>query len=621
MKTKYLRLIVPSLILAVMPFVSLAQNQFPPGQISYQGFLTDANGAPLATNTPRNFNVIFRIWSASTGGSNVWAEQQVVTVDRGYFTAMLGVGSSVGAPWTNNLSGLFNASDASDRYLEMTVQGLAVGDPPIAPRLRLLASPYSFLAANAVNAANVTGANTIQSTNLASNIGLWAANGANVYKTGGNVGIGTNSPQTLLHVFTSGVNPELLESSSSVGTWLGLQNDSAGGRRWNLIASGAGNTEGAGKLLVHDGTAGAVRMTLDTAGNVGINSTTPAAFLDVRRLDNSTGDAIAFGTQTYDMGRLGEDAGFNRVYLANTYVAGSGGQIGFRTGVGATPTDRLTIIGNGSVGIGTTSPFSLLHVNGELDVRSTSSSDGYVSINPGSGGSAGYVNWFKPGAARVAYMGYSDGGVNNLGLNLQNGAHFNINGGNLGIGLATSGPGARLHIKQSFDGFPGDSLLLEKAADANQWYIGMDSTSALIFRAHSPSGYASGYAYLTTTSFGLISTSDRRAKKDIAPLGDCLDRVMELRPSSFRYKSAPENTPLNYGFIAQEIETVFPDLVMEKDGMKTLATDCLMAVNTKAIQDLKREKDAEINRLKGENQALAERLAAVESALGLHAQK
>src|SRR6516164_2632343 len=161
MKSTTTTLCLLGLVLTFAPPASQAQpTPNPPGQISYQGFLTDANGFPLATNNAVNYNIQFRIWNASTGGSNLWGELQVVTVDRGYFTVMLGNGSSLPAvPFTNNLAGIFSGSDASDRYLEMTVQGLAPGDPPIQPRLRLLASPYSYLASKALNALNVSDSN------------------------------------------------------------------------------------------------------------------------------------------------------------------------------------------------------------------------------------------------------------------------------------------------------------------------------------------------------------------------------------------------------------------------------------------------------------------------------
>ena len=84
----------------------------------------------------------------------------------------------------------------------------------------------------------------------------------------GNVGVGTASPQTTLHVKNTNIPTILEESSSTLGTWLQLMNSSTGGRTWNVISSGSGNGEGAGKLLFHDSTAAVTRMFIDASGNV-----------------------------------------------------------------------------------------------------------------------------------------------------------------------------------------------------------------------------------------------------------------------------------------------------------------------------------------------------------------
>jgi hypothetical protein len=136
-----------------------AADAFPPGKMTFQGFLTDANGVPLGNTAPRNYNVVFRIYKEASGTTAaLWAEQQTVTVDKGYFTVLLGEGSQVGSElFSNNLSGLFSASDASDRFVETTVKGLGAGgtDVKIVPRLQLQATPYSFLSSHAKNAEKV----------------------------------------------------------------------------------------------------------------------------------------------------------------------------------------------------------------------------------------------------------------------------------------------------------------------------------------------------------------------------------------------------------------------------------------------------------------------------------
>jgi len=155
------RAIIPLLLLLLALYATVSQAQptpYPPGQISYQGFLVDANGVPLATNAPKNYDIIFRIYNVPTGGSPLWGELQTVTLDRGYFSVLLGQGSSVtGAPFTNDLSGIFIGSDASDRYIGVTVRGLIGGDVEIQPRMRMLASPYSLLARDANNADKLAG--------------------------------------------------------------------------------------------------------------------------------------------------------------------------------------------------------------------------------------------------------------------------------------------------------------------------------------------------------------------------------------------------------------------------------------------------------------------------------
>src|SRR3974377_796745 len=86
------------LLLLLTFWVELAwaqPTQNPPGQISYQGFLTDANGVPLATTQPKNYDVSFRIYNAPSGGAAVWGEIQTVTVDRGYFSVLLGQGAAL----------------------------------------------------------------------------------------------------------------------------------------------------------------------------------------------------------------------------------------------------------------------------------------------------------------------------------------------------------------------------------------------------------------------------------------------------------------------------------------------------------------------------------------------
>ncbi len=337
MKSNLLRLVLLALSFAGAPLVVRAQtNQAqPPGQISYQGYLTDANGIPLATNTPQNFNVLFNIYSAPTGGTPLWGEAQVVTVNQGFFTVLLGVGNTIPSSatfHTNDLTYLFATNGAQSRYIGITVGGLGTGE--IVPRLRLLASPYALLAANAVN---VTGSKSISSTNLGPDIGLWSVNGANVYRAGGAVGIGTSTPNAPLQV-------------------VGNINSTTANNTDGYLSMSPGDTTHAGYLAIFK--PGALRMgylgwepaniTLQLEnsasfnvanGNVGIGA--PGAGYPLT-FSQSLGDKISLWTSSG-----GNSYGFGIQSSLLQIHADVGADIAFGTGSSASMNENMRIYGGG----------------------------------------------------------------------------------------------------------------------------------------------------------------------------------------------------------------------------------------------------------------------------------
>ena len=121
-------------------------------------------------------------------GNELWAEKQTVTVDRGYFSVMLGQGSSVDAKFTNNVTSISTGPNASDRYIGMTVNNPPGGpQPEIRPRLRLLASPYSFLAANANAIINASGAPLVTMSGTTVGINKPSPNPSSALDVGGTV--------------------------------------------------------------------------------------------------------------------------------------------------------------------------------------------------------------------------------------------------------------------------------------------------------------------------------------------------------------------------------------------------------------------------------------------------
>jgi microcystin-dependent protein len=199
-----------------------AADANPPDRMSYQGYLVDSSGTALGNTAPKNYDVIFRIWSdqlLATTGYRIWSEQQTITVDKGYFSVLLGEGSSYSGEARPLLSSLFtNALNASDRFIDITVKGIGTGgtDSAILPRVRLLSSPYAFLARNSIYAGNaVTAAYAVNSGN-ASNL----VNGANASVVAVSGSTVTVAGGVTMSGSISGVNATLSGNISGVNATL-----------------------------------------------------------------------------------------------------------------------------------------------------------------------------------------------------------------------------------------------------------------------------------------------------------------------------------------------------------------------------------------------------------------
>jgi hypothetical protein len=103
------------------------------------------------------------------------------------------------------------------------------------------------------------------------NAGFTDVNNIAMQLSGGNVGIATSSPSTALDVATS-------------NSGITLTNTAVSNKKWRLGGSSASS-------FVITETGIADRLTIDTSGNVGIGTNTPAYKLDVNGTINSTGIA------------------------------------------------------------------------------------------------------------------------------------------------------------------------------------------------------------------------------------------------------------------------------------------------------------------------------------------
>ena len=103
-----------------------------PQFLTEQGQLVDQNGVPV----PGSISITFAIYGAPTGGTALWSEGQSVTLDDGFFSAVLGETTAIPA----------NIFTGAPLYLGVTVGT----DPEMTPRQAILSVPYAIVAGNAV---------------------------------------------------------------------------------------------------------------------------------------------------------------------------------------------------------------------------------------------------------------------------------------------------------------------------------------------------------------------------------------------------------------------------------------------------------------------------------------
>ncbi len=119
-------------------------------------------GQPLGATNAVNYVAVFRVWNNLIGGGLLWSEQQTMTVRDGRFAVMLGEGSVYANEPRPSLASVFESSNASDRFLEVSVKGAGVQDVwlTVAPRTRLVAGAYSLLSTRARSARNIVGSDS-----------------------------------------------------------------------------------------------------------------------------------------------------------------------------------------------------------------------------------------------------------------------------------------------------------------------------------------------------------------------------------------------------------------------------------------------------------------------------
>lgn len=139
--------------------------------IAYQGVLRDAQGNVLSV---RSQMITFRLYSQASGGTPLWARAIAVNLDEnGLFNVELSdTGTSVSGASNETLAAALKAARSGTLYVGLEVAG---SSGEIAPRQKILMTPYSSWAADVTNASSdftVAGKATINSAEVTGDLAV-----------------------------------------------------------------------------------------------------------------------------------------------------------------------------------------------------------------------------------------------------------------------------------------------------------------------------------------------------------------------------------------------------------------------------------------------------------------
>ena len=554
--------LLPILLGMLTTGTAFAADANPPEKMAYQGYMTDTNGDPLGATAPANYDTIFRIWSVLEGNAStdlLWSEQQTVTFDKGNFSVLLGEGSDVGSYARGPLKEVFQNSTASDRYIEITVTGLSGGNVVLVPRIKLVSSPYSFLADHARTADRILGVNSSNQT-------------VDVLKVSGeNVGIG----------LADEVTPNAQ-----------LDVNGATKLRSTLTVAGETTLQGQINLVGPTLVSGEFSLENNLTINGGTLNVTPASGQSALVLSH-TGDGVDH--------QLRVDMDSEKTWIHGNSEA-TRLWLGGHPDGGAMGVKNLRLNPYGSVDFAT----SLRNVE--------PTSRPHLQFKPKGAGAA---DWEKS---------WWIGGIEDQSPNGSHGAHFGWYGGG-GNGHAFFGAGplggsGTNHTLLTLTPYDNGAAWFRDA-----WYLGVQRASGDAVAISPLSNGLELWSHALGDLHWLGGSSwqfasDVRLKEDIRDAEPMMDRLMQLPVRRFKWKNKADDQAYDLGVVAQEVEPLFPELVSESSTVPTVpflpgqndvqrksvgyGTFGLLAV--KGLQELKAEKDDEIQQLR---EALAERDARI----------
>jgi hypothetical protein len=438
---------------------------------------------------------------------------------------------------------------------------------------------------------------------------------------------------------TSDAYPEFRTTALDADVFLGFTNTGDNNNAWSIgrrntgefwISNYTGNFNSGTRtqpLIIATNGAATFSSTVTTGGlSIGVAAT--ANVLNVRGENSGYDGSISIGARSSIQHR---DAGDTTLSITNDYNSNSA-KMEFRMKGNTSADSKLTILGSGNVGIGTSSP---LQTNTNRVVTTINGTNDVI-LNLATGGTLRSYYYAEAGSSGIYSAGtlvLDAASTNNVQINTNGAERMRItSGGNVLIGTTTDG-GYPLLVGKGRDGWQtgfinpssyGTTTVLFSHGEGYGAYIDSgtpgNSSARYIFKLvsggierlvvrgdglmFSPPTYASttgnaANVYIFASGDFGRSTSSRKYKKNIIDYQKGLTELMTLRPVSYESINEREDGMKFAGLIAEEIEDAgFTEFVQyAEDGTPdAISYGNMIALMTKAIQ----EQQAQINELKAQ---------------------
>ncbi len=139
--------------------------------------------------------------------------------------------------------------------------------------------------------------------------------------------------------------------------------------------------------------------------------------------------------------------------------------------------------------------------------------------------------------------------------------------------------------------------VLGVAGESNTMYLGGTQTKAFVAGVRGITTVNPDAIPVVVDSAGQLGTisSSRRFKEDINDMGSASQRLLQLRPVTFRYTQTYGNgtKPIQFGLVAEEVAEVFPELAVRnaKGEVETVHYDTLNVLLLNELQQQQRRID------------------------------